>query len=125
MVKLAAVAALVPFFLSACAHRVDKPPIELPDATEIGRYVTAHWATDFNLRFSRFAARPGESSEFVSVQNPHCYLNWGGTVAECAFEVTATFSGKEHVTRQLQSQFERGDDGTLHEVLITWHYRKG
>ena len=124
MVKLAAATALVAFLLTACAHRVDQPPIELPSAAEIGGYVTAHWGTDFNQRFSRFAARPGQSSEFVSVQNPHCYLNWGGTVAECTYEVTASFSGKEIVTRQLQSQFERGGDGALTEVLIIWHEQK-
>lgn len=123
MVKLPA-AALFAFLLSACAHRVDKPPIELPSAAEIGGYVAAHWGTDFNQRFSRFASRPGRSSEFVSVQNPQCYLNWGGAVAECAYEVTANFSGEETVTRQLQSQFERDGDGALTEVLIIWHERK-
>ena len=124
MVKLAAAAALVALLLSACAHQAGEPSIELPRAGEIGGYVAAHWRTDFDQRFSRFAARPGQSSELVSVQNQQCYLNWGGTVAECTSEVTASFSGKESVTRQLQSQFERGADGTLAEVLIIWHERK-
>ena len=86
--------------------------------------MAAHWGAEFNQRFSRFAERTGQSSEFVSVQNAQCELTWGETVAECAYDVTATFSGGESVTRQLLSQFERSHDGALVEVLIVWHELK-
>ena len=109
---------------TACAHRPSSRVIELPGAAEIGSYVSTHWGQDFNQRFSRFAARPGQSSTLVSVQNANCTLNWGGSVAECSYDVTASFEGSERVTRKLQSQFEREADGGLNEVVIIWHERK-
>ena len=80
---------------------------------------------DFNDRFGRFAGRRGQTSDLVSVQNAKCVHAFAGSVAECSFDVTARFGGGESVTRQLWSQFEREPDGSLAEVLVTWHYRKG
>lgn len=124
MVKLTIAVALPAVLLAACAHHAEKRPIDLPGAAEIGSYVAAHWGPDFNQRFSRFATRAGQSSVFVSVQNARCGHNWGGTIADCSYDVTATFSGGEEVTRQLWSEFERGGDGALNEVIIMWHERR-
>ena len=96
----------------------------LPAEAEIAGYVGAHWAAKFSWRFSRFAGREGRPSEFLSVQNPHCDLTWGNNVAVCSYYVVAKFSDGEIVTRQLWSQFERANDGSLTEVLIIWHVRK-
>ncbi|WP_394762453.1 hypothetical protein [Phenylobacterium sp.] len=124
MAKLPALVALLATFAAGCAHQGEKRPIELPGDAEIGRYVASQWGADFNQRFGRFAARPGQSSTLVSVQNAHCDPNWGGSVAECTYDVTASFRDGEIVTKQLRSQFERKSDGSLIEVIIVWHELK-
>jgi len=124
MAKVPIGAAFLALVAAGCAHQSAKLPVELPDAAEIGGYVAAHWRSDFDQRFSRFAPRQGQPSELVSVRNAHCDLNWGGSVAECAYDVTADFKDGARVTKQLSSQFERGRDGALNEAIIIWHERR-
>ncbi len=109
--------------LTACAHREDAR-LTMPSTSEIGGYVAEHWTADFDLRFGRFAGRPGQISVLVSVANARCEPNFGGAIAECYYDVTAAFNGEERVTRELWSQFERDGDGELSETLIIWHERK-
>ena len=106
---------------AACAHRTIEHPIKLPDATEVGGYVAANWKQEFNQRFGRFAGRTGQSSDLISVQNVHCELRWSGTIAECSYDVTASFGRDEKITRQLWSQFERNGVGFLNETIVVWH----
>lgn len=123
MAKLTPGAACSAVLLTACAHPNDAR-LMMPTTTEISGYVAEHWTADFNARFSRFAGQPGQSSELVSVSNARCQPSFGGEIAECYYVVTALFSGGEGVTRELWSQFERNDDGSLNEVLIVWHERR-
>ena len=124
MGKLCVAVILLPLLLAACAHQAGKPPIRLPDTAEIEGYVSARWAAEFNSRFNRFSGRPAQSSVFASVQNAYCRLAWGGTVAECSYDVSSRFGGDENVTLKLSSSFQRDGNGSLNEVLIIWHERE-
>jgi len=125
MAKLSIVAGPFVALLAACAHSTATHSVVLPTSAELQAYVTARWNMDFNDRFGRFAGRSGQPFDLVSVQNARCVHAFAGSVAECSFDVTARSGGSEAVTRQLRSQFERGPDGYLSEVLVTWHHRKG
>lgn len=109
--------------VTACAHR-DEAHLTMPSGTEIGEYVTERWIAGFSMRFSRFAGRPGQSSEVISIANARCESSFGCGIAECSYDVTAAFDGEEPVTRKLWSQFERSPNGALNEVLVIWHERK-
>jgi hypothetical protein len=124
MMRASSSLVLLAIFAAACTHRPATRQVNLPDTVEISDYVTHLWAPEFNQRFSRFAGRPGQPSDLVSVQNAHCELNWGGSVADCSYEVTARFNGGEPATRRLWSEFERDRDGGLNEVIIMWHERR-
>jgi hypothetical protein len=97
-------------------------PIRLPTAPEVQDYVSANWP-EFQARFGRLANRVGEHPALVSVGEVTCsqYLNY---VAECAYTITARYAQTDDVSRQLQSQFERHPDGSLHEVIVMLHERK-
>lgn len=88
MAKLSPVATCSALLLTTCAHHEDAR-LTMPSTSEICGYVAEHWTADFDIRFGRFAGRPGQSSVLVSVTDARCEPNFEGAIAECSYDVTA------------------------------------
>jgi hypothetical protein len=119
MKRLRACLTVYALCLATSAQGAQAKAMRLPSSEEVERYVSSHWEKDYSWVFGSFLGISAAGSEVVSVRNVACrYYLTDGSVAECAFVVTARLKGGDITAHEMFSQFERTPDGALNRTLL-------
>lgn len=107
---LATVSALA---LAGCATAMPAPAT-LPSDREVLAHVRENWS-EHAARMAFLSGRRGQTPVLISVSNVECAPK--GFNSACIFEVRARFDDGAVLTRSVDSEFQRGADGSIAKVI--------
>jgi hypothetical protein len=94
----------------------------LPTSDEVTAYIGSQWEIDYGPLFARFASRPTQKPDLMSVTNVSC--SYYIATPECSFDVVAHFPDEPPQQRNMVDQFGWTDDGKLQSVIVMYHERR-
>jgi hypothetical protein len=107
-------AAVVPAVAIAGCATAPTNPSPLPSDREVVAHVRANW-DEHVARMAFLSGRRGEVSALISVSNVECAPR--GFNAACTFDVRARFPDGAKITRSVDSEFQRGADGSIAKIF--------
>ncbi len=100
----------------------NRPLPSLPSAKEVVDYIEAHWTEDYRERFGRFASRPQDAAQLISVTDVRCRYHYLTVI--CDFNATGKFTDESSRTLSMSDEFDRAGDGALESVVVFYEPRR-